>query len=81
MAASSVTYLPSLLHFHEEIMKTLDIKPTVPKTELDRRDIIMQEIEKACDWNIQKKDIEGTKLGIYDRIVLSFMHFKNRFSR
>lgn len=80
-AVNSVTYVPSLLHFHEEIMSTLNIKPTIPKMEPDRRDIIMNEIEKASNWDIQKSDIGDTKLGMYDRAVLFFMGVKNRFSR
>ncbi len=44
--ASKETYIPSVLLFHEEIMKIMNVKPTIPKTEKDARDIIMEEIKK-----------------------------------
>jgi len=40
------TYVPSLLHFHEEIMKEMNIPMSIPKTQLERRDLIMKEIEE-----------------------------------
>lgn len=39
------TYVPSLLLFHEEIMKEMELLMTVPKGELERRDLIFREIE------------------------------------
>jgi len=39
------TYVPSLLLFHEEIMKEMDIPMSVPKKGLERRDLIFIEIE------------------------------------
>ena len=44
--ATRSTYLPSLLHFHEEIMILNNIKPSVPKTKLSLRDIIIKELEE-----------------------------------
>jgi len=38
------TYMPSLLLFHEEIMKEMDIPMSIPKTTPERRDLIMKEI-------------------------------------
>ena len=40
------TYVPSLLFFHEEIIKEMNIPMSVKKTELERRDLIMKEIEE-----------------------------------
>eukprot|EP00794_Sanderia_malayensis_P009586 gene9586-10573_t len=57
--ASKETFVPSMLLFHEEIMKTMDVKPTIPKTEPDVRDVIMAEIKK--DALTQPSSVE-TKL-------------------
>ncbi|XP_002162965.1 large ribosomal subunit protein uL24m [Hydra vulgaris] len=46
------TYVPSLLFFHEEIMKEMNIPMSVKKTELERRDLIMKELEEEA---IQEK--------------------------
>ena len=55
--ASQYTYVPSLLLFHEEIMKTHNIPPTIPKTEKDSRDIIMEKIK--LDAGKQTSLVEG----------------------
>ena len=44
------TYLPSLLYFHEEIMRAMNVPPSVPKTRPDRRDLMIKEVEKAANW-------------------------------
>ena len=38
--------MPSLLHFHEEIMLLHGIKPSVPKTKPSLRDLIIKELEE-----------------------------------
>lgn len=53
------TYIPSLLLFHEEIMKEMNIPMTLPKTKLERRDLIMKEIEEdVTQENEEAKKIE-----------------------
>jgi len=42
------TYTPSLLLFHEEIMRDMNIPMSVPKGELERRDLIFREIENEA---------------------------------
>ena len=42
------SYVPSLLLFHEEIMKDMNIPMSVPKTTLERRDLIFKEIEEEA---------------------------------
>jgi len=47
--ASQYTYVPSLLLFHEEIMKTYNVPPTIPKVERDSRDVIMDQIKQDAE--------------------------------
>ena len=42
------TYTPSLLLFHEEIMKEMNIPMSIPKGDLERRDLIFREIENEA---------------------------------
>lgn len=71
-AVAKATYVPSLLYFHEEILCSLKLMTTVRKTGAERRDHMMREIEKACDWTPQKQsDLEQIQLGLYDRVYLS----------
>jgi hypothetical protein len=45
-SATRSTYLPSLLHFHEEIMLLHNIKPSVPKSKPSLRDLIIKELQE-----------------------------------
>lgn len=62
---SKKTYLPSMLLFHEEIMQTMNVKPTIPKTEPDPRDIIMQNIAKDAEALLPVTDSVATAPPIY----------------
>jgi len=39
------TYVPSLLYFHEEILLSMNKKPTIPKKKPEKRDLIFQHIK------------------------------------
>jgi len=47
-AVQQYTYVPSLLLFHEEVMKEMNIPMSVPKRGLERRDLIFMEIESEA---------------------------------
>jgi len=54
-------------------MHSLNVTPTIPKKEPDRRDLMMKEIEKAVDWIVDKKtDGERT---LMDKIYFSFTYY------
>lgn len=72
-AVTKQTYLPSLLYFHEEIMHALNVTPTIPKKEPDRRDLMMKEIEKAANWDVEKK-ADG-KRSLMDKMYFSFTYY------
>ena len=55
--ASEYTYVPSILLFHEEIMKTYNVPATIPKTEKDTRDVIMEKIKQ--DAEILPEEVES----------------------
>lgn len=59
-------------------MKSLDIKPTIPKTKLERRDIIMKEIDDAHGWSLQENKQNTHKNDIYDRMASFVIKLKNR---
>jgi hypothetical protein len=61
-------------------MQSLNLKPTIPKTELDRRDLMMKDIESACQWSVDRTDLKDNQLGLYDKAVLFMMSFKERIT-
>ena len=61
-------------------MQTLNVKPTVPKTEPDRRDLMMREIEKASGWSVDKKELQTEQLSLYYKAYLSFLSFTHRIT-
>ena len=78
-AVTKHTYVPSLLYFHEEIMHALKVTPTIPKTEPDRRDLMMKEIEKAANWEVDQS--AHVELGWMDRVYFSVSHYTDRIVR
>lgn len=78
-AVTKHTYVPSLLYFHEEIMHALKVTPTIPKREPDRRDLMMKEIEKAANWEVDKST--NMELGLMDKIYFSFSHYATKIGR
>lgn len=78
-AVTNHTYIPSLLYFHEEIMHALKVTPTIPKTEPERRDLMMKEIEKATNWDVDKS--AQVELGLMDRIYFSFSHYATKIGQ
>ena len=54
-------------------MHSLNVTPTIPKKEPDRRDLMMKEIEKAADWNVGKKS-DGEH-SLMDKIYFSFTYY------
>jgi len=74
------TYIPSLLLFHEEVMKEMNIPMSVKKQGLERRDLIMQEIEEEemflreeeeAEWeDDEDDDVEGVtkKESLLDKV-------------
>ena len=72
-AVTKQTYLPSLLYFHEEIMHALNVTPTIPKTEPDRRDLMMKEIAKATNWDVDKSAVD--KRSLIDKMYFSFTYY------
>ena len=65
--ASRSTYVPSLLHFHEEIMLIQGIKPSFPKRKPSLRDIIIKELEESRPILPPEDEQES---GIFTRIYL-----------
>eukprot|EP00795_Rhopilema_esculentum_P006418 gene6418-11859_t len=72
--ASKDTYIPSLLLFHEEIMKTHNVQPTIPKTEAEPRDLIMENIRKDAE-----KDLSVIEAGVQEPpfYMTLFMFMRN----
>ena len=64
------TYMPSLLLFHEEIMMEMNIPMSVPKTQPERRDLIMKEIEEDVvnERMEEKKILSSEPKGIVDQL-------------
>lgn len=56
------TYMPSLLLFHEEIMLEMNIPMTVPKKGLERRDLIMKELEEEVEQATMIDDDGGSEV-------------------
>ena len=54
------TYVPSLLYFHEEVMKEMNIPMSIPKKGLERRDLIFREIENE---SLQEKASQLDTIG------------------
>ena len=78
-AVTKQTYLPSLLYFHEEIMHALNVTPTVPKKEPDRRDLMMKEIEKAANWDVAKKT-DGER-SLMDKMYFTFTYYSYKIKQ
>ena len=78
-AVTKQTYFPSLLYFHEEIMHTLNVTPTIPKTEPDRRDLMIKEVEKASNWSFDKN--ANVNLSLVDRITFSISYYGDKIIR
>lgn len=72
-AVTKQTYMPSLLYFHEEIMHALNVAPTIPKTEPDRRDLMMKEIAKATNFDVDKR-ADGER-SLIDKMYFSFTYY------
>lgn len=54
-------------------MHALNVTPTIPKTEPDRRDLMMKEIEKAANWDVDKS--ASDEFGLMDKIHVSFSYY------
>lgn len=79
-AVSKQTYFPSLLYFHEEIMHTMNVPPSVPKTKPDRRDLMLKEVEKSANWGVDKS-LANVKIGWIDRMYFSVNHYADKIMR
>lgn len=77
-AVTKQTYLPSLLYFHEEIMRAMNVPPSVPKTRPDRRDLMIKEVEKAANWGGDDKSLAHVNIGWMDRIYFSMNHYADK---
>ena len=57
-------------------MQALKVTPTIPKTEPDRRDLMIKEIEKAANWDLEKT--AKVELGFMDRLYFSFSYYASK---
>lgn len=81
-AVEKYTYVPSLLLFHEEIMKEMNVLATIPKTNLERRDLIFQEIESEAyaerkDAYLARPSHDDTFSGQIKRLGKHILFWKN----
>lgn len=60
-------------------MHALKVPPTILKTEPDRRDLMMKEVQKAANWDLDKT--ANIKLGLMDRIYFSVSNYADRLIR
>lgn len=60
-------------------MHAQKVAPTIPKTEPDRRDLMMKEVEKATNWHLDTS--ANVKLGLIDRIYFSMSNYADRLIR
>jgi len=56
------TYMPSLLLFHEEIMLERNIPMSIPKTQPERRDLIMRELEEDMNKEIEEESNQAAEV-------------------
>ena len=60
-------------------MHALKVPPTIPKTEPDRRDLMMKEVEKAANWHLDTT--ANAKLSLIDKIYFSVSNYADRLIR
>jgi len=77
------TYVPSMLLFHEEIMREHGVKMSMPKTEPDRRDLIFQELKAEHEQQLEQELIEKKEMTFLEELtstakstVSSFMFWR-----
>lgn len=78
--AQKTTYTPSLLQFHEEIMLSLNVKPTVVKTELDKRDLIFKHLEQEAKQDSEQLAVVQQP-GLYLSLTVYLMSLITRVKK